>query len=63
VSKFVFSLDGGRRGILENAKDLCSAGFFATARFVGQNNRGEALSPRLAAKCPKHKAKRRRRGR
>jgi hypothetical protein len=55
VSKFVFSLDGGRRGILENAKDLCSAGFFATARLLGQNNRGEIAKPRLAAKCPKHK--------
>jgi hypothetical protein len=56
VSKFVFTLEGGRRAILENGgADLCAGAPPAKARLIGQNNRGSALSPALEAKCKKQR--------
>ena len=55
VSKFTMVLSGGRRGLLVNEKNLCSAPQLATARFAGQNNEGEALRAPLRANCPKHR--------
>jgi hypothetical protein len=58
-------LNGGKRGLLANEKNLCTSTQLGTARFVGQDNSGEALRPRLVAKCPgnkkrkSHKQKRR----
>jgi hypothetical protein len=47
VSKFVMTLDGGRHGLLVNAEDVCKAAMPATARMIGQNNRGQLSHPRL----------------
>jgi hypothetical protein len=57
VSKFLFGLDGGKRGILVNAKSLCAAAYPAKARLLGQNNKGEISKPALATRC-RAKAKR-----
>jgi hypothetical protein len=62
VSKFVMTLNGGRRGILVNAEDVCAAPQSATARLVGKNNLGERLRPRLKARCPKHHRKHAKKG-
>jgi hypothetical protein len=59
VSKFVMNLYGGKRGLLVNERDPCSAPQFATARLVGQNNTGTALRPRIQASCHAQKKKRR----
>jgi hypothetical protein len=53
VSKFVMTLKGGKRGLLANAEDVCAAPQVGIARFLGQNNLGERLRPRAAARCPK----------
>ncbi len=55
VTEFTMVLNGGKRGILVNERNICVAPQIATARFVGQSNQGEALKPQLEAKCPGHK--------
>jgi hypothetical protein len=64
VSAFVLTLDGGRRGLLVNAENLCAAPQLAGARFIGHANRGEKLRPEVRASCPKRhpKGKNRRAG-
>jgi hypothetical protein len=54
VNAFEMTLEGGKRGILVNAANTCSAPQLATARFVGQNNRGEALRPPVRPRCKRH---------
>ncbi len=54
VSKFVMTLRGGRHGLLVNAEDICAAPLYASARFVGKNNRGIKFHPQLTVKCGKH---------
>jgi hypothetical protein len=54
VSKFSLTLLGGKRGLLVNSDDACKAEP-ATARMVGQNNKGIVLHPRLEnPKCKGH---------
>jgi hypothetical protein len=55
VSAFEMTLKGGKRGILVNAANTCAATQLATARFLGQSNRGEMLRPPVRPHCPKHK--------
>jgi hypothetical protein len=56
------TLFGGRRGIVVNAENTCAAPQIATARFVGKNNLGERLRPRIKVGCPKHRRKHPRKG-
>lgn len=55
VTRFTMVLNGGRRGLLTNEKNLCASPQIATARFIGQSNQAEALKPQVGAKCPGHK--------
>jgi hypothetical protein len=55
ASKFVLTLQGGRKGLLENLANLCAATSFATAQFVGQNNKAQTLKVPIGADCKKHK--------
>ena len=57
VSKFVLQLYGGKHGLIQNEKNICTFPQFANARLIGHNNTGEAIKPFLETKCPK-KAKR-----
>jgi hypothetical protein len=57
VSKFVLKMNGGKRGILVNAENLCKGKQLATARFVGHANRGWRLHPEVQAECEKRKRK------
>jgi hypothetical protein len=52
-SKFVLTLQGGKKGLLENSANLCAAPSYASARFVAQSNATEALHPKLGVKCGK----------
>ena len=60
VSKFVLRMNGGKRGVLVAAGNLCGGPQIATARFVGHANRGWRLHPEVKPEC---KRKKRRRGR
>jgi hypothetical protein len=58
LTRFVLNMAGGRRGLLVNSANLCTATSPAVARMVGHNNKGYALSAPLQANC-KGKGKRR----
>lgn len=51
VTKFVLSLRGGKRSLLVNAENFCRAPQRALARFVAQDNAGEATHPLMRAAC------------
>ena len=51
VSRFVVRMFGGKRGILENGDDLCTAPAAVATRFLAHSNRGWIGRPLLRAKC------------
>jgi hypothetical protein len=58
VSKFVLHMQGGKKGLLVNSTNLCTAkakARRATVRMVGQNNKRADQSAVLANQCRKHK--------
>jgi hypothetical protein len=56
VSRFVLSMPGGNKSLLENSTDICRAGHRATAEFTAQNGKVLDLEPALKnSKCPKRK--------
>ena len=57
VSRFVMTLQGGKRGLLENSESLCKGPAYATALFTGHNNAVSGGKVKLANQC-KRKAKR-----
>jgi hypothetical protein len=63
VSRFVLNLKGGKHGLLVNSQNTCAAPQHADARFVGHNNVGIRLRPRMAVNCAKRKAGKKRSGR
>jgi hypothetical protein len=62
VSKFVLTMQGGKKGLLVNNSELCKAKPRADVRFEGQNGKVHAFNPLVKADCGKAKkrAKRRR---
>ena len=63
VTKFVATMFGGRRGILENGANLCAAPQVVASRFLAHSNRGWLGRPQLRASCKKgkHRSKKGRR--
>jgi hypothetical protein len=54
VKSFTLNLvGGGKKGLLENSRNLCAAPHRATARFTGQNGKRIALRPALRVSCKK----------
>jgi hypothetical protein len=53
VSKFVLTMQGGKKGLLENSEDLCASVHKADVRFSAQNGRTLNSRPVLAASCGK----------
>jgi len=51
VSKFVLTMDGGKRGLLINTKDLCAGRSFSKATLRAQNGR-RVRSKRLKLRVP-----------
>jgi len=51
VSKFVLSMQGGKKGLLVNSRDICKTVNRATAKFSAQNGRQVTLRPRLQNSC------------
>jgi hypothetical protein len=58
VSSFVLSMQGGKKGLLQNSTNICKATNKATALLAGQNGKGVELRPELKnSKCGKAKKK------
>ena len=53
VDRFTLSLDGGKRGLLENSESLCRGPLYASARLVGQNGKTASQTLLLQTPCPK----------
>jgi len=57
VSKFVLEMQGGKKGLITNSRDLCNRKGFATAVFTGQNGRIREFRPEVKTDCGKGKGK------
>jgi hypothetical protein len=53
VSKFVLTMRGGKRGLLENSRDICRQPAFARVEFDGQNGKISRAKPKLKNDCGK----------
>ena len=58
VSKFVLSLKGGKKGLIENSENLCSFTPKAKVQMTGQNGKSANSSLKLGTSCGGGKAKR-----
>jgi hypothetical protein len=61
VSKFVLTMEGGKKGLLENSTNICKGTHSASASFDSQSGVAADLHPALRPKCPAHRAHRRHR--
>jgi hypothetical protein len=57
VTKFELRMDGGKRGLLQDAADLCAGPQLATARLLGHAGRGWVFHPTVKTRCPAHRKK------
>jgi hypothetical protein len=58
VSSFVLSMQGGKKGLLQNSANICKSTNKATALIAAQNGKGVELRPELKnSKCAKAKKK------
>jgi hypothetical protein len=53
VTKFVLKMSGGKKGLLENSRDICKSKNRANALFDGQNGKTADSRPVLVADCGK----------
>ena len=51
VSRFVLRMQGGKKGLLENSRNLCKSVNKASVKFTGQNGKVSESRPTLEAKC------------
>ena len=56
VNKAIFSLEGGKKGLFVNSRDICAHTYRATAKFDGQNGKTHDFRPKLNASCGKGSA-------
>jgi hypothetical protein len=61
VSRFVLEMQGGKKGLLENSRNLCSSVNRVGVQMDGQNGKSYDTTPALKVKCPKGKKGRHRR--
>lgn len=57
VSKFVLKLKGGKKGLIENSRDLCSFTPKAKVQMTGQNGKPNDFAAKIATSCGKAKRK------
>lgn len=55
VTKFTITMQGGRKGLLVNSRNLCRAPSFADVKLDGQNGKAADQRPRLNSACGKAK--------
>ncbi|HYJ21227.1 MAG TPA: hypothetical protein VEW07_04290, partial [Solirubrobacterales bacterium] len=59
VTKFVLSMQGGKKGLLENSRNLCMGTNRATVQMDGQNGKTYDSQPVVGNSCKKAKKKKR----
>ncbi|HEX7058822.1 MAG TPA: hypothetical protein VF176_03135 [Solirubrobacterales bacterium] len=59
VSKFVLNMQSGRKGLIQNSKDLCAGAGKVTVKMDGQNGRLHDFRSKLDTACKKRKRHRR----
>jgi hypothetical protein len=57
VSKFILTMQGGKKGLLENSTNLCAKAHKAIVEFDGQNGKISDSTPVLKPQCKKAKRK------
>ncbi len=53
VTKVTLKMKGGKKGLLQNSRNICSQAFKASAAFTAHNGRTLATQPKMQARCPK----------
>jgi hypothetical protein len=53
VESFTLTMQGGKKGLLINSRDLCKKTYRATAKFNAQNGRRLTLRPKMQNSCGK----------
>ena len=59
VSTFTLKMQGGKKGLLVNSRNICKSTAKATAKFTAQNGRTASLRPVLKNACKKKTSKKR----
>ncbi|HXV06336.1 MAG TPA: hypothetical protein VFP23_10580, partial [Solirubrobacterales bacterium] len=57
VTYFQLSMQGGKKGLLVNDRDLCTAPLRASVKLIGQNGKTHDSRPKVAVDCGKAKRK------
>jgi hypothetical protein len=60
VTEFTLTMQGGKKGLLQNSTDICAKAYRATAKFTGQNGKRITLRPKMQSACAKAKKQKRR---
>jgi len=55
IDRFTMTLNGGRRGLLQNSSNICNAPPLSSVKALGQNNRGAIFTTVLRGQCKKKK--------
>jgi hypothetical protein len=61
VTKFVLRLQGGKKGLLVNSRDICERTYRATVKFKAHNGKRRTVRPKLKADCGRKAKKGKRR--
>ena len=60
ITRVVLKMQGGRKGLLENSRNICAKAYRATVGFTAHNGRTHSMRPKLQVRCKGKKGKRRR---
>ncbi len=55
VTEFSLTMQGGKKGLLQNSTDICAKAYRATAKFNSQNGKQLTLRPKMQSACGKAK--------
>src|SRR6476619_1828277 len=62
VDTFTIAMQGGKKGLLVNSRDICAHSYRSEDRFEAQNGKRASLEPKLRARCGKVRKAKRHRG-
>ena len=62
ITRVLFALQGGKKGLLVNSRDICANTYRATVRFIAHNGARHTARPKMVANCGKASKAKKRRG-